>query len=80
MVGRNQEPNSRRTVTTDAREGIPHSHTGEEANGSGPRTPASHSTEAIAANENVTGTAIVRIGAGDAYFKSSGCQDWVKTG
>lgn len=41
---------------------------------------ASHSTEAIAANENVTGTAIVKVGAGDAYFKSSGCQDWVKTG
>ncbi|MEU1078436.1 MULTISPECIES: hypothetical protein [unclassified Streptomyces] len=41
---------------------------------------ASHSTEAVLANENVSGTAIVRIGAGDAYFKSSGCQDWVKTG
>ncbi|GAA0591320.1 hypothetical protein [Streptomyces crystallinus] len=41
---------------------------------------ASHSTDAIAANENVTGTAIVKVGAGDAYFKSSGCQDWVKTG
>ncbi|MFD9795348.1 hypothetical protein ACFWXK_30855 [Streptomyces sp. NPDC059070] len=41
---------------------------------------ASHSTDAILANDNVSGTAVVRIGAGDAYFKSTGCQDWVKTG
>ncbi|MBD0746519.1 hypothetical protein [Streptomyces sp. CBMA152] len=41
---------------------------------------ASHGMDSIAANDNVTGTAIVTIDAGDAYFKSNGCQDWVKTG
>ncbi|WP_369235724.1 hypothetical protein AB5J56_26635 [Streptomyces sp. R21] len=41
---------------------------------------ASHSLESIAANNNVTGTAVVTISAGDAYFKTVGCQDWKKTG
>ncbi|MEU2234316.1 hypothetical protein [Streptomyces vietnamensis] len=41
---------------------------------------ASHSTDTILANDNVTGTAIVKVTAKDAYFKSSGCGDWVKTG
>ncbi|MGP9020404.1 hypothetical protein ACT1U9_18630 [Streptomyces sp. BR1] len=41
---------------------------------------ASHGMDSIVANDNVTGTAIVTIDAGDAYFKSNGCQDWVKTG
>ncbi|MFF0437206.1 hypothetical protein ACFYU9_33905 [Streptomyces sp. NPDC004327] len=41
---------------------------------------ASHSTDAILANANVTGTAIVKVSASDAYFKSTGCGDWVKTG
>ncbi|MET7702337.1 hypothetical protein [Streptomyces sp. NPDC005485] len=41
---------------------------------------ASHSVESIAANNNVTGTAVVTVSAGDAYFKTVGCQDWKKTG
>ncbi|WP_225801395.1 hypothetical protein [Streptomyces sp. NK15101] len=41
---------------------------------------ASHSTDTILANDNVTGTAIVKVTASDAYFKSAGCGDWVKTG
>ncbi|MFF5921864.1 hypothetical protein ACFY8C_26465 [Streptomyces flavochromogenes] len=41
---------------------------------------ASHGTDSILANDNVTGTAIVKVGASDAYFKSSGCGDWAKTG
>ncbi|MET9256703.1 hypothetical protein [Streptomyces sp. NPDC003717] len=41
---------------------------------------AEHSLESIAANNNVTGTAVVTIGAKDAYFKTTGCQDWKKTG
>ncbi|MFI6107339.1 hypothetical protein [Streptomyces sp. NPDC051310] len=41
---------------------------------------ASHHTDAILANDNVSGTATVRISATDAYFKTSGCKDWVKTG
>ncbi|MET9801474.1 hypothetical protein [Streptomyces sp. NPDC006368] len=40
---------------------------------------ASHSTDAILANNNVSGTATVKISATDAYFKTSGCKDWVKT-
>jgi hypothetical protein len=39
---------------------------------------ASHGTDAILANDNVTGTAIVKVTATDAYFKTSGCGDWVK--
>ncbi|MFF8608779.1 hypothetical protein ACF06X_22870 [Streptomyces sp. NPDC015346] len=41
---------------------------------------ASHSTDAILANNNVSGTAIVKVSKSDAYFKTSGCGDWVKTG
>ncbi|WP_285441064.1 MULTISPECIES: hypothetical protein [unclassified Streptomyces] len=37
-------------------------------------------TDAILANNNVTGTAIVKISAGDGYCKTSGCGDWVKAG
>ncbi|MFE5945214.1 hypothetical protein [Streptomyces sp. NPDC056480] len=40
---------------------------------------ASHGTDSILANDNVTGTAIVKVSASDAYFKSSGCGDWAKT-
>ncbi|MEV6649350.1 hypothetical protein [Streptomyces sp. NPDC051219] len=39
-----------------------------------------HSLESIAANDNVSGNAIVTITAKDAYFKTTGCQDWKKTG
>ncbi|MFE9137162.1 hypothetical protein [Streptomyces sp. NPDC007355] len=41
---------------------------------------ASHGTDSILANDNVTGTAIVKVTAKDAYFKTSGCGDWVKAG
>ncbi|MFF8510853.1 hypothetical protein ACF064_22455 [Streptomyces sp. NPDC015492] len=41
---------------------------------------ASHGTDSILANDNATGTAIVKVSASDGYFKSSGCGDWVKTG
>ncbi|MFD7320821.1 hypothetical protein ACFV9D_06970 [Streptomyces sp. NPDC059875] len=41
---------------------------------------ASHNTDAILANNNVSGTAIVKISASDGYFKTSGCGDWTKTG
>ncbi|WP_406366285.1 hypothetical protein [Streptomyces sp. NBC_00645] len=41
---------------------------------------ASHSMNSIVANNNVSGTAVVTIGAGDAYFKTAGCGDWKKTG
>ncbi|MFJ8649064.1 hypothetical protein ACIRNI_23450 [Streptomyces sp. NPDC093546] len=41
---------------------------------------ASHNTDAILANDNVSGTAIVKITATDGYFKTTGCKDWVKTG
>ncbi|MEU9876782.1 hypothetical protein [Streptomyces phaeochromogenes] len=41
---------------------------------------ASHSLESILANNNVSGTAVVTVAAGDAYFKTSGCKDWKKTG
>ncbi|MER7497625.1 hypothetical protein ABT033_34105 [Streptomyces pharetrae] len=40
---------------------------------------AEHSLDSIIANDNVTGTAVVTISASDAYFKTSGCQDWKKT-
>ncbi|MFE6223371.1 MULTISPECIES: hypothetical protein [unclassified Streptomyces] len=39
---------------------------------------AGHGTDAILANDNVTGTAIVKITATDGYFKSVGCGDWTK--
>ncbi|MFH8464181.1 hypothetical protein [Streptomyces sp. NPDC017991] len=41
---------------------------------------SSHSMESIIANNNVSGSAVVTIAAGDAYFKTSGCKDWKKTG
>jgi hypothetical protein len=40
---------------------------------------ADHSIDSIIANNNVTGTAVVTISASDAYFKTSGCQDWKKS-
>ncbi|WP_231626976.1 hypothetical protein [Streptomyces apocyni] len=36
--------------------------------------------ESIVANDNVTGSAIVTISPQDAYFKTTGCSDWKKTG
>ncbi|MGX1131187.1 hypothetical protein RKD49_003377 [Streptomyces glaucescens] len=39
-----------------------------------------HSLDSIIANNNVSGSAVVTISASDAYFKTSGCQDWKKTG
>ncbi|MCH0564320.1 hypothetical protein [Streptomyces sp. MUM 2J] len=39
-----------------------------------------HALDSILANDNVTGTAVVKISASDAYFKTSGCQDWKKAG
>jgi hypothetical protein len=41
---------------------------------------ALHGVDSITANDNVSGTGIVTIAAGDAYFKSTGCTDWHKTG
>ncbi|MBC9716755.1 hypothetical protein H9Y04_29900 [Streptomyces sp. TRM66268-LWL] len=41
---------------------------------------AEHGIDSIAANENVNGNGIVTITAKDAYFKTTGCQDWKKTG
>ncbi|MFE4665073.1 hypothetical protein ACFRI7_25480 [Streptomyces sp. NPDC056716] len=40
---------------------------------------AEHGLESIIANNNVSGSAVVTITASDAYFKTSGCQDWKKT-
>ncbi|MEU9283698.1 hypothetical protein AB0D57_02985 [Streptomyces sp. NPDC048275] len=41
---------------------------------------ATQSMDSIIANNNVTGTAVVTISAGDGYFKTVGCKDWKKTG
>lgn len=41
---------------------------------------AEHGLESITANDNVTGSAVVTISASDAYFKTTGCQDWKKSG
>lgn len=41
---------------------------------------AEHGLNSILANNNVTGTAVVTISAKDAYFKTSGCKNWTKTG
>lgn len=41
---------------------------------------AEHGLESIIANDNASGTAVVTIGASDAFFKTSGCKDWTKTG
>jgi len=40
---------------------------------------AEHSLDSIIANDNVSGSAVVTLSASDAYFKTSGCQDWKKT-
>ncbi|MFG1809162.1 hypothetical protein [Streptomyces sp. NPDC049040] len=40
---------------------------------------ALHDVDSIAANDNVTGAAVVTITSGDAYFKTSGCGTWAKT-
>ncbi|MFC8434341.1 hypothetical protein [Streptomyces sp. NPDC057253] len=41
---------------------------------------AEHGIDSILANDNANGTAVVRIGASDGYFKTAGCKDWKKTG
>ncbi|MDG4864309.1 hypothetical protein P8605_39820 [Streptomyces sp. T-3] len=41
---------------------------------------AEHGLDSIAANDNVSGNAVVTITAKDAYFKTTGCKDWTKTG
>ncbi|WP_415952551.1 hypothetical protein [Streptomyces sp. KLOTTS4A1] len=41
---------------------------------------AEHGIDSIAANDNVNGTGVVTVTADDAYFKTSGCKDWKKTG
>ncbi|MFG2293692.1 hypothetical protein [Streptomyces sp. NPDC048603] len=41
---------------------------------------AEHGIDSIIANENPEGSAVVTISAKDAYFKTSGCADWKKTG
>ncbi|MGW0912431.1 hypothetical protein ACWD1Z_11860 [Streptomyces sp. NPDC002784] len=35
--------------------------------------------DSLLANDNVTGTGYVTISASDAYFRTSGCQDWKKS-
>ncbi|MGJ5755342.1 hypothetical protein FB563_3566 [Streptomyces puniciscabiei] len=39
---------------------------------------AEHGLNSIIANDNVTGTAVVTISPGDAYFKTTGCGAWKK--
>lgn len=41
---------------------------------------ATHDVDSIVANDNVSGTAIVKISASDADFNTTGGKDWVKTG
>ncbi|MDN3023099.1 hypothetical protein [Streptomyces sp. S.PB5] len=41
---------------------------------------AEHGLDSIIANNNVSGSAVVKISASDTYFKTSGCTDWKKTG
>ncbi|MFP3992412.1 hypothetical protein U9R90_34085 [Streptomyces sp. E11-3] len=41
---------------------------------------AENRLESIAANDNVSGSAIVTVSPQDAYFKTTGCGDWKKTG
>jgi hypothetical protein len=41
---------------------------------------AEQGLDSIIANDNVTGTAVVTISASDGFFKTSGCQDWKRTG
>ncbi|AKJ12662.1 hypothetical protein ABB07_22315 [Streptomyces incarnatus] len=40
---------------------------------------AEHGLDSIIANDNVTGTAVVTVSPGDAYFKTTGCGAWKKT-
>ncbi|MFB6618580.1 hypothetical protein ACIGFK_27440 [Streptomyces sp. NPDC085524] len=40
---------------------------------------AAHDLDSIIANENPTGSAVVTIGADDAYFKTNDCADWKKS-
>ncbi|MEV7614007.1 hypothetical protein [Streptomyces sp. NPDC089799] len=41
---------------------------------------AAHGLDSIAANDNPTGPAVVTVSAKDAYFKTTGCGDWKKSG
>ncbi|MEV7071172.1 hypothetical protein [Streptomyces sp. NPDC093990] len=41
---------------------------------------AEHGIDSVLANDNVNGTAVVEVSASDAYFKTTGCKDWTKTG
>lgn len=41
---------------------------------------AGHGLDPLIAEGDVTGTAVVTIGAKDTNFKTSGCGDWKKTG
>jgi hypothetical protein len=41
---------------------------------------ALHGIDSVIANDNVTGPAVVTIARTDAYFKSSDCADWRRTG
>ncbi|MGW1560366.1 hypothetical protein ACWCQ1_28120 [Streptomyces sp. NPDC002144] len=41
---------------------------------------ADHSPGSVIASNKVTGTAVVTINASDAYFKTTGCTAWSKTG
>jgi hypothetical protein len=41
---------------------------------------AEHGIASILANDNVNGAAVVKVGTSDAYFKTTGCKDWTKTG
>ncbi|WP_372408115.1 hypothetical protein [Streptomyces luteireticuli] len=41
---------------------------------------ALHGIDSVEANENVTGNGLVTITPQDAYFKTSGCTAWKKTG
>ncbi|MFJ6935649.1 hypothetical protein [Streptomyces sp. NPDC101132] len=40
---------------------------------------AEHGIDSIAANDNVSGNAVVTVTAKDAYFKTTGCKDWKKS-
>ncbi|MCJ1678957.1 hypothetical protein MTF65_16755 [Streptomyces sp. APSN-46.1] len=40
---------------------------------------ASHEPDSLIANENPEGSAVVTIGAKDAYFKTTGCEVWKKS-
>ncbi|MCX4526216.1 MULTISPECIES: hypothetical protein [unclassified Streptomyces] len=40
---------------------------------------ADHELDSIIANENPEGSAVVTIGAKDAYFKTTGCTNWKKS-